>query len=661
MVQDQYFQSIQSNYNKNLYKSVVLQENGGSSSSDSNSISEQCGIELLKLLTNQSQYSFQMGVSSGNAMNDMGNFDYCLDLPKNESQYCLYQSSLSGYIYYLGICIPAVCTENDALNIINLGIQQSTLILPPYGNTDTVVHCYNKDRRSDKEWNKGTSTMVAFCSFFAGLVLVGTALETIIKYIIGSNKRNEESDRTPLLLNSSIEEQHLHNRVLSIEKNVIARIFLSFSLVSNYNSYINSSSTKRYFDSLDGVRSLSMIWVVLGHSLLFLSNFGVDNVEYVVQTAKKFFAFQVIPAGEFAVDIFFTLSGFLVAYSVINQLDKFTGLRSKFGSFKFWSLYVIHRFIRLSPLYFFLIPFFMYIGPQMGTGPAYYLYRSVVFPNCANNWWANLLYINNLVCLMGNECFAWAWYLGNDFQFYLCAPIMIISYRINKKLGWFICCLFLAATFTVTAWVTVKYEIEPSFVFGGNHLVSDSFITDIYQKPWFRIGPYVIGIMMAFLHREEKIKKMYQCRIFRSVIYILSFATTFILSYISYTYYQGSGWSVSGMAFYNATARTLFTVGLCLFVMATFYGHGGVLKWLLELRVWKPISKLTYSTYLVHPIIIMVRVLSTTLLFHYSWTEYAWSFIGNIIYSISAAFAFHLCIEKPFINLEKLIFPSKLN
>eukprot|EP01132_Coremiostelium_polycephalum_P004322 gene4322-5409_t len=186
-------------------------------------------------------------------------------------------------------------------------------------------------------------------------------------------------------------------------------------------------------------------------------------------------------------------------------------------------------------------------------------------------------------------------------------------------------------TFTVSAWVSVKYDIQPTFSFVGSGMIGNDFRTDIYQKPWFRIGPYIIGVMMAFLYREENTKIFYSNQITRLLIYVFAFSGTFILSYVPYTYWIGSGWSMSGVAFYNACSRTLFCVALCTFMMATFYGHGGLLKYFLELPVWKPISKLTYATYLVHPMVIYIRVLSATVLFHYSWTEFAYTFIGNLI------------------------------
>eukprot|EP01132_Coremiostelium_polycephalum_P004321 gene4321-5408_t len=365
----------------------------------------------------QSPNSFDMITSSGIMMNNLGNFDQCLSLPKNVSQYCFYQSTYYGYTYFLGLCLPAICSKDDVLGIIEMGIDQHLLFIPP-NSTDTEIHLYTTDHRSDKVWSRGTTAMIVISSFFALLIVIGTTLDWLYKYIEEVSKKDLflGDEQTLLLVNAGNFHERGNGSMSRSQDSIIVQILMCFSLIKNYNSYINGSSAKKYLDSLDGIRSLSMIWVVLGHSILFLITFGVDNISYVFNTLSKTFSFQVYPAGEFAVDIFFNLSGFLVTYSVLDQLDKLSGSKATFGSLKFWGLYIVHRIVRLSPLYYYLMFFFMYLAPQIGNGPAIYQYQDVAMTNCSKYWWANLLYINNMTSEMANECFGWAWYLANDMQ-----------------------------------------------------------------------------------------------------------------------------------------------------------------------------------------------------------------------------------------------------
>ena len=59
-------------------------------------------------------------------------------------------------------------------------------------------------------------------------------------------------------------------------------------------------------------------------------------------------------------------------------------------------------------------------------------------PGCHKSWWNNLLYIQNLypwkVDTTGS-CVGQAWYLANDMQFYIFAPLFILPLFYKPKLG----------------------------------------------------------------------------------------------------------------------------------------------------------------------------------------------------------------------------------
>ena len=55
---------------------------------------------------------------------------------------------------------------------------------------------------------------------------------------------------------------------------------------------------------------------------------------------------------------------------------------------------------------------------------------------CQEYWWANLLYINNLVPWKGDKiCNSESWYLSNDMQFYVVAPLFIVLLFWRPLLG----------------------------------------------------------------------------------------------------------------------------------------------------------------------------------------------------------------------------------
>jgi hypothetical protein len=104
---------------------------------------------------------------------------------------------------------------------------------------------------------------------------------------------------------------------------------------------------------------------------------------------------------------------------------------------------VLHRYTRLTPMYFFILMVYIYIFPILGNGPTW---NETNGDNtfCKDFWWTNILYISNLYpCQLWNHhssnpkndwgndqcasgdgelgCYIQTWYLSNDFQMFIAA------------------------------------------------------------------------------------------------------------------------------------------------------------------------------------------------------------------------------------------------
>lgn len=57
---------------------------------------------------------------------------------------------------------------------------------------------------------------------------------------------------------------------------------------------------------------------------------------------------------------------------------------------------------------------------------------------------------------------------------------------------------------------------------------------------------------------------------------------------------------------YDILSRVFWAVAICYVVFACHHGYGGLINWFLSHPLWQPLSRLSYSIYLVHlPIIIL--------------------------------------------------------
>lgn len=93
------------------------------------------------------------------------------------------------------------------------------------------------------------------------------------------------------------------------------------------------------------------------------------------------------------VQTFFTISGFLLTLQFIDATSNF---KKPFNANYFWYA-VFYRYIRLTPVYLFMILFDATWLIRMNNGPAWKRIAESERYFCRNNWWTNLLYINNYV------------------------------------------------------------------------------------------------------------------------------------------------------------------------------------------------------------------------------------------------------------------------
>lgn len=111
---------------------------------------------------------------------------------------------------------------------------------------------------------------------------------------------------------------------------------------------------------LNGVRSLSMIWVVFGHSMSYTLS-GAINISSSVETIsllKPFFL--IVEGGLFAVDIFFFVAGILLAY-VFLRTGKITVAT--------YPMALLQRILRFWPSYLFAMLVYYSVYLHLGDGP----------------------------------------------------------------------------------------------------------------------------------------------------------------------------------------------------------------------------------------------------------------------------------------------------
>ena len=105
---------------------------------------------------------------------------------------------------------------------------------------------------------------------------------------------------------------------------------------------------------------------------------------------------------------------------------------------------------------------------------------------CVDYGWETFVFIQNFY--PGNlsyMCLGHTWYLANDMQFFLITPIILALYCCARGLAYTIIFLLFAANFATVGYSTYHEE-------------------DTYIKPWYRIAPYLQGMLLGIFYYEYK-------------------------------------------------------------------------------------------------------------------------------------------------------------
>ena len=105
-------------------------------------------------------------------------------------------------------------------------------------------------------------------------------------------------------------------------------------------------------------------------------------------------------------------------------------------------------------------------------------------------------------------------------------------------------------------------------------------------------------------------------------------------------------------------SRFAWGVGLAFVVFACHNGYGGVINTFLSMKFWIPLSRLTFTAYLVHPIVLSVVFGSAREPVHYTDITLAVYAVGAVTLSYGAAAIVAVCVEFPLANVEAAFFKA---
>eukprot|EP00058_Branchiostoma_floridae_P004078 XP_002589566.1 hypothetical protein BRAFLDRAFT_81523 [Branchiostoma floridae] len=275
--------------------------------------------------------------------------------------------------------------------------------------------------------------------------------------------------------------------------------------------------------------------------------------------------------------------------------------------------------LRLTPVLALLIMIFTCLIAYMGSGPWWAIRDNFTMDfvqNCEKYWWANLLYINNFV---GQRCFTHGWYLGADMQLYV----------------------------TLTGLLVVLYSVN-----------GESYSYTTYRWSFTRMAPYIIGILLGYLlfRTNRKVPDTPKTRGLMLLGWIVGTACALVAFF---TPFGAPEANLLGHPAWKAFERSLFATGVAWVVYACCVGYGGIITEFLSWSGWLPLSRLTYTAYIIHPIIIQAYYMAYRGPRLYSSLTWWFMFVSFSFMSLVCGFAASMMAEAPFLELEKILLPNR--
>ncbi|PIK43685.1 putative nose resistant to fluoxetine protein 6 [Apostichopus japonicus] len=553
-------------------------------------------------------------------INMLGHFDECGSL--EDFHYCLVFLNITikttAANSAFGICAPVECNEYDILlgfekfietggngGVINLLMEREIFTQKLCLRTSESSIVYQVPP-SPFDWKFALT--VTFFSLLFLLVVLSSLYHAwyhsqacrSVQYapldeqgILHQNENNSPEQVLPDAIGSITSGPSQGTGLTTFHK-----IIFSFALPHNLPKLLSGTVTNDSIPCIHGVRVISMLWVILGHVFVFILPTSLMNPLTAISWLSRY-GFLAVSNAFFSVDSFFFLSGLLVTYLTLKQM------RKKQGRIP-WHWFYFHRYWRLTPALAVTMLFYVYIVPYFGDGP--YAQVFAARPNCPKYWWANLLYINNFYPSSVEMCIGWVWYLANDMQFFIISPIILVPLYFIPWIGLSLIAVLCAISILITGILGGIHNFPPgsSGLFVPPTDDHANFVEVIYYKPYCRIAPYLVGMIVGYVFYKYPKKSVKIHWIVALISWVCACGLGYACIYSIYPNINGHPWSAVGNGFYQGLVRCAWGIFLAWVVFACHYGYGGWVNSFLGHPAWAPFGRLTYTAYLLHPIVLTI-------------------------------------------------------
>ncbi|CAN8019159.1 unnamed protein product [Ixodes persulcatus] len=515
-------------------------------------------------------------------------------------------------VYRYGVCVPSTCQREDVEKIASSLAKTAEFEVK-------VSRCEVK--QDGANLNEDQTTIVTMVVILMVIVLLSTAVDGVKE----ARKQPEKKDNA--------------------RESFLARFTTSFSLIRSVKSVFRSNTSLGHLNAVHGLRTLSLLWFMLGHIFLFLNYQFFRNLMIAVGFAKDF-SFQMVINSTLATDTLIFLNGFLFGYHGLVDHDITRKRRQPFFN-------TLHKAYRAAVAMLLATAVAMLL-PVIGSGPMWKETMDTVASNCRTNWWLNILFVNNLFVspqdrFMSLQIFtaiiSETHFLGAVlFEFVLCLSCSL-SLRITfvtflSPLS-FTTLLLSTRCASLSSSLSAHGRCQLSTVMGKNNV--------FFQDPPARMrkmSSFCPGFYLVVDRATD---------VLRTLGWVCSFLCAVAVLFGAYRWNCGEGLGTAQVALYAAVHRTVWALSIAWVTFACATGKAWLVGDFLSWSAFGPLSRLAPLVFLLHPLVQNVFTAYVRERVQADQLMALFLFCGLIVMGYLGAFLCSIITDEPLHALEQIM------
>ncbi|XP_073847194.1 uncharacterized protein isoform X2 [Musca autumnalis] len=437
-----------------------------------------------------------------------------------------------------------------------------------------------------------------FMKFLEAIILM-VFMSTIYDYFL-KTRQAEENQRTNEFYKNNLEHP-------------LSRAMTSFSLPRNYYRL-----TQPYrgvigndFSYLDGLRVMTTLLVLQAHTF-FLEFQPMKNPEFFEKYGQTTGGLMVLNSST-VIEIFMVMSGLLLNVK-FSQGRCVTPHTSWMKCMQMFLFIVLSRLVRFLPSVAFLAWTNATVLKNLGNGP---FWRHVIEPSrifSRENWWKNLLMINNFS--IKDTASTHTWYLATDFQlfaFYSLVLIIISKYPHYKKYVYSILAALAVLIPTLVCYITKvdsSFVTKPEVYRYGYMKETDAFYY-LYTPSYNSLSGYLVGMLcgelyMKYSEKQLEIREKFRCLFkYEMTIWLLVPLAVGGICYVGsiVNFLEPSIWT----ALHAGLNRNLWNMLVCAIPIVMMIFKGGMIIYdFCRLPMFRVLARLSFQMYLWNILILQI-------------------------------------------------------